>query len=263
MRRSAHGFTLIELLTVIAIIALLAAIIFPVFAAARGKARAAVCMSNLRQIGLAVQMYSQDYDGIVPLGKDSSDAYVPQMWAGNACQPYMVPGAANEIPFLHPNDPVKSSGGTNISPKTKGTLDGYAKSDNIWMCPGDTGFDRLDHNDCGDGKGCPMPARPTMFEKFGSSYLIRTELAFKQVNVDSVVGTDFEGKKVGPSAIQYIFDGNGSWHGSPINIAGSGRRYIVLFLDGHSKNIAYDKFDDNWGISIDSVGTSAVGEICP
>ena len=60
MRRT--GFTLIELLVVIAIIAILAAILFPVFARAREKARQASCQSNLKQLGLAHQMYAQDYD---------------------------------------------------------------------------------------------------------------------------------------------------------------------------------------------------------
>src|SRR5262245_25681950 len=56
------GFTLIELLVVIAIIAILAAILFPVFAQARTKARQASDMSNMKQLGLAMIMYAQDYD---------------------------------------------------------------------------------------------------------------------------------------------------------------------------------------------------------
>lgn len=56
------GFTLVELLVVIAVIALLAALLFPAFAQARAKARQTVCVSNLRQMGLAVEQYASDHD---------------------------------------------------------------------------------------------------------------------------------------------------------------------------------------------------------
>jgi prepilin-type N-terminal cleavage/methylation domain-containing protein/prepilin-type processing-associated H-X9-DG protein len=57
-----RGFTLIELLVVIAIIAILAAILFPVFSRARENARRTSCLSNLKQIGLGIMQYAQDYD---------------------------------------------------------------------------------------------------------------------------------------------------------------------------------------------------------
>jgi prepilin-type N-terminal cleavage/methylation domain-containing protein/prepilin-type processing-associated H-X9-DG protein len=64
--RVARGFTLIELLIVIAIIAILAAILFPVFARARENARRSSCQSNLKQLGLGILQYTQDYDERMP-----------------------------------------------------------------------------------------------------------------------------------------------------------------------------------------------------
>jgi prepilin-type N-terminal cleavage/methylation domain-containing protein/prepilin-type processing-associated H-X9-DG protein len=96
MRRSARpasrGFTLIELLVVIAIIAILAAILFPVFAQAREKARGAACLSNIKQLGLAISMYAQDYDETLPNHASDTDNFLapnaPANWA-KAIQSYV------------------------------------------------------------------------------------------------------------------------------------------------------------------------------
>lgn len=66
------GFTLLEILIVIAIISILAAILFPVFGRARENARRSSCQSNLKQIGLAVLQYSQDYDETMPITGSNS-----------------------------------------------------------------------------------------------------------------------------------------------------------------------------------------------
>jgi prepilin-type N-terminal cleavage/methylation domain-containing protein len=88
-RKSAAGFTLIELLVVIAIIAILAAILFPVFAQAREKARAISCLSNTKEVGLAILQYVQDYDESMPSGVYTPALTLPGLaWAGQT-YPYM------------------------------------------------------------------------------------------------------------------------------------------------------------------------------
>ncbi|BCM90928.1 hypothetical protein IAD21_02791 [Abditibacteriota bacterium] len=99
------GFTLIELLVVIAIIAILAAILFPVFARARENARKASCMSNLKQIGLGILQYTQDYDETFPNVVSNGGSYYGWVQLIN---PYMK---SYQI-FQCPSEPT--SGSTSI-----------------------------------------------------------------------------------------------------------------------------------------------------
>lgn len=117
MRRKA--FTLIELLVVVAIISILASILFPVFARARENARRASCMSNLKQIGLGVMMYVQDYDGTYPREQFSPSSGT--VYWTNVVQPYIKSTQVFRCPSLggyyasHPSTLYGSYGAsTNI-----------------------------------------------------------------------------------------------------------------------------------------------------
>ncbi len=116
--RSRRGFTLIELLVVIAIIAILAAILFPVFAQAREKARAITCVSNQKEIGLAVMMYAEDFD------ENYNPSEVSLSGGGNFVTGYDWTFVVN--PYIkNGNNQALPTGGRNIQ--------GYAGG--IYACP--------------------------------------------------------------------------------------------------------------------------------
>jgi len=107
-----RGFTLIELLVVIAIIAILAAILFPVFAKAREKARQASCQSNLKQIGLGIQMYASDYDDRAPAGWTWCNHAI---WNENVQYPALLqPYVKNWQLFACPSNSMSNCANTSI-----------------------------------------------------------------------------------------------------------------------------------------------------
>ncbi len=120
------AFTLIELLVVIAIIAILAAILFPVFARARENARRASCQSNLKQIGLGILQYNQDYDEKFPMSEyGGGGSGVPQLQWYGAITPYMKSGT------------VFGQGGVFQCPSYTSTSNAYGQSYGIHsdLCP--------------------------------------------------------------------------------------------------------------------------------
>lgn len=203
---SKQGFSLIELLVVIGIISLLAAMLFPAFLTVRGKARQAVCASNLRQIGLSISLYAQDSDGLYPYAVDAADRAAPEAWAD-------YPDFASAIPRVGLLSDV---------------LQPYVQSKQIFSCPADTGFAVTDFHPV------LMNAFPSAYEKYGSSYYYRTRIAVQHASESSI--------KL-PSQTNVLFDSVGSWHGTLVPLA---QRYNVLFADGHVKNISRSEIDEAW-----------------
>jgi prepilin-type N-terminal cleavage/methylation domain-containing protein/prepilin-type processing-associated H-X9-DG protein len=123
MRRTHQGFTLIELLVVVAVIAVLAALLFPVFGRARDQAYKTQCLSNLHQLGIALLDYVQDYDDTLPsYSSPEFKQNVHWSWKDS-----IFPYLKNKNVFLCPSNPVgwdpsSSYWGVNLSSEFYDTL---------------------------------------------------------------------------------------------------------------------------------------------
>jgi general secretion pathway protein G len=168
-------------------------------------------MANLKQIGMAVEMYTQDCDEIYPFAKDVADANVPQQWD-------MYPQWQAWIPYM---------------PFVEDVLNPYVRSYELWHCPADKGFDELEDS------GYTLDGRPTSFSKLGSSYFYRTEIGFRLTTI---------GNMVDPTRTNLFFDGHGSWHGH--GLIRHEKRWNILYCDGHVRSANVRQFDEAWSTPI-------------
>lgn len=195
------GFTLIELLVVIAIIAALAALLFPVLSRARHRANNAACVSNLRQLGVALITYAEDYEDRMPVAWD--------MWWADVERP-PIPGARylNEV-MVGRVDPA------------------------LWHCPADVGFTWWDSS----FNVAQIEYRPSCFAAKGQSYdynlLMAWDYAGRRVAPIPVA------RVRRPTETALLMDAHFSWHNQnrPLNPRARDAKLLpawnTLHLDGH------------------------------
>jgi prepilin-type N-terminal cleavage/methylation domain-containing protein/prepilin-type processing-associated H-X9-DG protein len=207
------AFTLIELLVVIAIIGILAAMLFPVFAQAREKARAIVCISNMKQLGLAFMMYIQDNDEIYP----TQD----HLYIDNCCSFWM------DVDYGVPdwfNSPY-SNWAKGIYP--------YTKEKGIYQCK--------------SNKGYTQGSDPS---QFGLSYIYngfasgKSEASASDGSSHYVLLWDY--RYLTSFAVANPVPTGYSWYEGWTPHPG---QYNILYLDGHAKNRPERQFQsDIWDL---------------
>ncbi|MFI5386777.1 MAG: prepilin-type N-terminal cleavage/methylation domain-containing protein [Fimbriimonadales bacterium] len=225
MKGMRRGFTLIELMVVIGIIAILAGILFPVFARAKASAKKSACISNLRQIGDGITMYMSDFDDIFPHAVDASDKWAPDIWDS-------FPDFKAQIPNM---------------PLMPDALKPYTKGKEVFHCPSDTGMHVLD-----DHFPVPFEVSPSMYETYGSSYFFRTEIAFRAFS-----NASFQL----PAEVNVMFDGAGHWHVAERAVKPDDDfstyfnllkkyRYNCLYGDMHVKSLTSDQLQEAWNVKL-------------
>ncbi len=216
-----RAFTLIELLVVVAVVALLVAILFPVFAKARARAQQTACLSNLRQLGMATLQYAQDFDDYYPYGGDPGDLDTDgwQYEDGGKYWPAIQQMQANNL--ILPN-----------------VMAGYVKDRELWHCPADNGFSMS-----GQDEAIPLDAHPSAFQAFGMSYAYTTELALQGQTISGVRawGRSAPYSEQSPADVPLFYDLVGHWHGG---IAYGDERLNFVMLDGHAVSVSRERADE-------------------
>ncbi len=223
-RNVRKAFTLIELLVVIAIIAILAAILFPVFARARENARRSSCTSNMKQMGLALLQYTQDYDERYPMARSDgpgSPIYVP--WQ-RLVQPYVKSDQLFKCPS-------NTNNGTLAYTGTPPFTNGVGVKDNIavsYVCNGSGSGSATSYTDFSSTGARPMNYMQGLATyRRGGAALAEFEAVSQTILVAENTGAD-----IGP----------GVWAVADINSGSTDFTNHLgttnfLFADGHVKSL--------------------------
>ena len=223
-RRSpvSSAFTLIELLVVIAIIGILAAILFPVFARARENGRRASCQSNLKQIGLGLMQYSQDYDEILVADWYGTDA------------------------TIGPGETLPPGSATGTSYKWEDAAFPYFKSEQIFMCPsanGNAAVPYTYYRNLSAPRSRTQMGSYTIVHGYGASQPNRTPpVSHPLPGINDFVNLS---RAATPTTTAWVLDGDGDFYtqvtGADVLDTNLVDRHLetinVLWLDGHVKAV--------------------------